>query len=279
MSSDVVAPPTPTAPVAPIPLPEKAAPAAPIPASEEAPAPVVKKPAAAAATGSPVSKEAQDKEAKGLMAANKIELDPQSIIRWKNPAVSGTFFALINVAWYLLAIRGWTLISLVSWILFAEVAVCFLYVNLFTVISEVILKKSVKRPVSGRQVFVSPDVIRSHLDALVPVLETVENTFMNLLLGTDNRLALQGMGILLVTAVLGQFFSILNLLYFAFLAAFTLPKLYESKKTEIDRAFDNGMKKASELRAKAVEKAGDLKKQLNDRIPRGANVAIEKKKQ
>mmetsp|Transcript_23676 Transcript_23676/g.40742 ORF Transcript_23676/g.40742 Transcript_23676/m.40742 type:complete len:255 (+) Transcript_23676:78-842(+) len=191
----------------------------------------------------------------------------RDILNWKNPVLSGVIFGIGNFFFYLLLFRGYTVLSLLAYGLLAEVVICFAYVNFFNVVSNLLVKKpsgtDSTAPASRRQFHLSRDVVGCHIDAAIPYLNVVEDTVMNILLCTDNVLALKGMAALFCAAVLGNLFSFATLCYLAFLGAFGGPKLYEMHRLQIHRYMNLGLdyaKTYSNLLIDRIPKATDLKK-------------------
>mmetsp|Transcript_23671 Transcript_23671/g.40730 ORF Transcript_23671/g.40730 Transcript_23671/m.40730 type:complete len:253 (+) Transcript_23671:75-833(+) len=191
----------------------------------------------------------------------------RDVLNWKNPVLSGVIFGIGNFFFYLLLFRGYTVLSLLAYGLLAEVGICFAYVNFFNVVSNLLVKKPTGKsssvPAGRRQFHVSRDVVGYHIDAALPYLNDFEDIVMNILLCTDNVLALKGMAALFLTGLVGNLFSFSTICYLAFLGAFAGPKLYEMYRPQINKYANLGLDHAktySKLLIDRIPKAADIKK-------------------
>jgi hypothetical protein len=83
--------------------------------------------------------------------------------------------------------------------------------------------------------------------------------------GEDAGLSLRAAALLYVTARVGRVVTPVGLVYLAVLALFTLPKAYELRKDEFDRAHDTVRKQAEALAGQARQQVGDVVSRLTPR--------------
>jgi hypothetical protein len=149
-------------------------------------------------------------------------------------------------------------IASVSYFLAAIVVGCFLYSNVakFTSRPPLPLPDLLKNGISEAEV-------RAHADRVAGVLNMALGYGYRL--GTGREPALTGAvaGTLYFTARLASTFSLLGLTYAAVLTAFTVPKVYEMKKDEIDGAIDQARSQATSVYDKYM-------RSVVNRIPRAA---------
>jgi hypothetical protein len=83
--------------------------------------------------------------------------------------------------------------------------------------------------------------------------------------GEDASLSLRAAALLFLAARVGRVITPVGLLYLAVLALFTLPKAYELRKDEFDRAHDTVRRQAEAVAAQARQQVGDVVSRLTPR--------------
>ncbi|KAK9805889.1 hypothetical protein WJX73_001657 [Symbiochloris irregularis] len=155
----------------------------------------------------------------------------EDVLLWRDVKVSAAAFVGLTLLYLLLEWSGYSLLTIVCNTLLALVSGAFIwsYVAKFTGRSGVPLPRVVREGVS-----------EGHVKQFAQNFTAVINkglSFVNRLTsGEDVILSVEVAGGLYVAAKIGNYFSSLGLLYTLVVLAFTVPKLYELKKDDIDQA-------------------------------------------
>lgn len=156
-------------------------------------------------------------------------LSPQSkaMVMWEDPKKSGAVFGGATMLYYFLERSGYTAISLVSNMLLLAVIGSFLWSSA----SRFMNKESLKLHI--------PEIDDTTARALAEHFQTGFNkagVYGNrVLTGGEPILTLKTAALLYVVSSFGGFFHFWTLCYTVVFLAFTTPKIYEMKKTEIDQ--------------------------------------------
>ncbi|XP_050424411.1 reticulon-1-B-like [Adelges cooleyi] len=202
---------------------------------------------------------------------NPEKLPPQveALVYWRNPVSSGAVFATILTV--LLSFSYMSLFSVVAYIGLG-VQIGSLLVRLYYTVMQTVNKAS---PVNNPLQFVSdldvrlPEEKAEELSKLIIVhLNAVLVELRRLLIVEDLVDSAKLFGILWVMTYVGAWFNGLTLIIIGFLALFTLPKVYESNKTQIDQNIDL-----------VRSKIADLTNKVRAAIPIGKKETEAKKKE
>jgi len=154
---------------------------------------------------------------------------------WTDPVESGFIFAIANLFFLLLIFGGYTVVTLVSYLLISFLAVAGVYVNvtLFT-------QRGKPNPLVEKLGTAQVQIDESGVNATSRVIILATNLFVaefrkaaqftDKIFSIKVFFSLVGLGF-----IVGNLFSTETLLYLATLKAFILPRLYREKQADIDR--------------------------------------------
>eukprot|EP00884_Botryococcus_braunii_P012152 jgi/Botrbrau1/20938/Bobra.0135s0066.1 len=174
----------------------------------------------------------------------------EDLLLWRSLEKSGAVVAAATVLYLLVELTGISLVSLLANLLLALIVVSFVWNNLATF--------------AGSPTMPVPELIKNGVkDSDVKAFADQATTYVNKGLGFLFRL-LSGKDIVLVGKValallviskVSSYFTSLGLLYTAFILAFTLPKIYELKKPEIDSFVTKSKDQLNSMWAKKAPQA------------------------
>lgn len=160
-----------------------------------------------------------------------VSRDVENVLLWRDAKVSGSVFVASTLLYLLLEWSGLSLLTIVSNTLLGLVSIAFLWNNVanFTGKSGVPLPAIVDRGVSDSD-------LKYFAESFTAVINKGLGFTRRLISGKDIILTVEVAAALYVFGKIGNFFSSLGLLYTLAVLAFTVPKLYELKKDDIDNA-------------------------------------------
>jgi riboflavin kinase len=153
----------------------------------------------------------------------------EDLLLWRDVKVSAAVFTAITVAYLILEWSHLSLLRIVAHSLLAGVTVAFLWNNVasFTNRPAVPIPAVIQNGVTESQV-------RSFAEKATGPINKLFAFTKRVISGQDVFLSLQVAAALYVFGRLGNYFTSLGLVYIVVVLAFTLPKVYELKKDEID---------------------------------------------
>lgn len=182
----------------------------------------------------------------------------EDLLLWRSWEKTAPVVGAATVLYLLVDLLGNSLVSIQANLLLFAIVVSFVWNNVATF--------------AGSPTMPVPDLIKNGVkDSDVKAFADQATIYVNKGLGFLFRL-LSGKDIVLVGKVafallaisrISAYFTTLGLLYTAFILAFTLPKVYELKKTEIDAVVTKAKDQLNSIWAKKLEPA-------LDKIPRGS---------
>lgn len=113
---------------------------------------------------------------------------------------------------------------------------------------------------STPEVFLRVEDVQESLPALVDSANRALHAAGSLMLADNTSLALKWMAGLYALALASRMMGSTGLFFAVFVCAFTLPKGYEQKKTEVDAAVAKGLLVAKDLSSTALAKLNELRK-------------------
>jgi len=174
-----------------------------------------------------------------------VSREVQDVILWKDTKKSGVTFATLLAVWYVLSHRPARLLSLLSLIASAT----FLAWN----IAAPLLKRQGPQVPRFLEEGISAEDGKKILDSALLYINPALSLAGKLVTGKDSKLSVMVfVGSFMAYQVFG-FFDFLTMALTCVLLAFSLPKVYESKQSEIDSLLASGLSKGKELYAKLEE--------------------------
>jgi len=161
-----------------------------------------------------------------------------NFLSWKDPIQTGVVFGNVSVFFILTTLGGYTVLSVVSYILLLLVIVSFM----------VKLVGKFYAPAAKLQIptlALSEETVGDYVETFVELVNRALAAFTAVFSGSDFLLSAKFAGGLYVTAKVGNWLSGTALMFTAFLLAFTVPKVYEMNKAKIDEVLALVMEKVS----------------------------------
>lgn len=190
---------------------------------------------------------------------SKVKLPPQlqaveDLLLWRHAAVSAAALAGVTMVYFVLEVSS---TPLVTWCA---------NMGLVAVVAAALWATAAKfAHLTGPEALLPPvfaagvdeGVVRAAAERLRLVLNKLLSVVGRLLSGRDLLLNAKAAGALFAIGALGRIASPVGLLYTAILLLFTLPKLYEMRKDDVDKA-------ASLAASHAAKHYETARKQVND---------------
>jgi len=171
------------------------------------------------------------------------------LVYWRNEKQTAAVVALGLLTFVLLWSTTHSMLTLLSYLALGHLLVRFVYRNAMNMLAEikVVEKRTIPKP---PDVFVTEAEVQAHLTTLTASVNSALHAAYALAVCDCNATVFKWMGGLFVLSILSKLLGTVGFFFCAFAAAFSLPKVYELKKPEIDSAV-----------AKAADTAADLSKQ------------------
>lgn len=171
----------------------------------------------------------------------------EELLLWRDPIRSGVVLAAVTVLYILLEWTNRSLISLVSTVTALLVATSFVWASLASWLNRAgpPVPQLLREGISESQV-------KSLVESYTPMINKGLALLYRVATGKDPVLTAEVVGVLFVVGKLGKVFSVLTWAFVVVLVAFSVPKLYELKKPEIDDAVATGHARSKEIYDKHV---------------------------
>eukprot|EP01102_Stenamoeba_stenopodia_P015547 TRINITY_DN5313_c0_g1_i1.p1 TRINITY_DN5313_c0_g1~~TRINITY_DN5313_c0_g1_i1.p1 ORF type:complete len:230 (-),score=70.31 TRINITY_DN5313_c0_g1_i1:190-879(-) len=186
-----------------------------------------------------VQEEAGPKTLQEALQINPFFHTASRVVSWKDPVESGLVFTIITAFFYLITCGGYTVVTLVSYLLLAFLLTAAAYVSGLQFYGSFRGQPIVENPLVKRLKNYNFTFTRRDLEPHLILLEILINDALAILHQafsvTDVKYTLKVAGAFWVASFVGSW-SPAALLYLVILAAFIWPRLYAEKKAEIDRA-------------------------------------------
>jgi hypothetical protein len=173
-------------------------------------------------------------------------------------------------AFFLVGILQWSSLSLLCVTLAAHLATRFLYYNGMKVLADVDIIKPRKKPVVPAQ-WITEAEVQAHVGSMTAGINATAFTVLSFLNCNSNELTMKAIAVLLGVALLTRIFGTVGVFFLAFVCAFTLPKVYEAKQTEVDAVLSLISAKLHDMGLKTAEMlAGLLPKKKASSVDSGS---------
>jgi len=195
-----------------------------------------------------------DTQRVSLPVDNRVE----KLLLWRHPLDSGLALTVVTAAYFFLVWSNRSLVSLLATTASIAVATSFVWASLAAFLNK-------PGPPMPRilQEGVSEGDLKGLVEEYTPLLNKGIALAHRVFTAKDAVLAAKVIGVLFVISKLGKVFSVLTWAYVVVLLAFSLPKIYELKKHEIDSGLSQAQSQAQKIHSQYV--APNLAK-----IPRGS---------
>jgi hypothetical protein len=182
-----------------------------------------------------------DKSFVSILRSNPLYDDVSNVFHWRDPLRSSLLFGIFNLFYLLTTWGGYSVLTLVNYLLLALVLVCFSYVNFVVLKAQWVHGKPAENPFKERfknaQFHVSKESAEQHMKTVLDLVNLAIDKFKVVLYCTNNLLTLQFAFFLYLIATVGAWFSGATLFYLVLLGFFVWPRLYEEKQKEIDQLY------------------------------------------
>lgn len=158
----------------------------------------------------------------------------EDLLLWRDPRKSGIVLGLTSALYFLLEWSHYNVVTLLANTGLIAVSAAFLW----SVIANLTHKPGPPVPVLLKE-GVTESQVRGFASDVTPLINKALAFAYRLASGKEVVLSLQVVVALFVVSKLGGWFTLLGWGYFLVLLAFTVPKVYELKKPEIDAQVSN----------------------------------------
>ncbi len=231
----------------------------------------------------------------------------QRLVLWESPQITGLTLLSLSLLTFLLQ-KGYTVLTLVSYLLTLQLLTCFVFINA----SRAILKlKGQDKPVASKAQsatlaaaaggafaqqppadnssasaaaaaaasqqpeYISESTLRSLVPLVASTLNVLFHSANRLIRCSSNAFTLQAIGVLCALSVLGRLADGDTCAALLALAALTIPKAYLLNKAAVDRALDKAKEAAEKARTSAgMQRAERGRWHVYSRIATGAWSAL-----
>jgi len=206
---------------------------------------------------------------------NELISQAEDLIYWKNPIKSGLVFVTGLFTFFVLTVGGYTVISLTSNLLLWLLIISFAYTN-GTMMFATFQGKSPVNPHTSRwgeaKFDITKETVDEYVDFLLPYVNKGIDFAREVAFCLNNMKTLKVIGALWVISIFSNLFSGLTLLFLEFFLAFSIPRLYEMNKQQVDKYADIALTQ-SKIYYKQVS---DI---IKEKIPKGISADSKKKVQ
>jgi len=157
--------------------------------------------------------------------------DLEDLLLWRDPRKTGAVFGGFTLVYLLLEWSNYSLLTLVANVLLAGVSVTFLWNNL----AQFLNKPGVPVPAVLQQ-GISDNQSKAYAQQFTSGVNQLLGFARRIITGKEVILSVQAALVLYALGKVGNYFTTLGLAYTVILLLFTLPKVYELRKPEIDSA-------------------------------------------
>jgi cytochrome b subunit of formate dehydrogenase len=206
---------------------------------------------------------------------NELISQAEDLIYWKNPIKSGLVFVTGLFTFFVLTVGGYTVISLTSNLLLWLLIISFAYTNGTMMFATFQGKSPVNPHISrwGEAKFdITKETVDEYVDFLLPYVNKGIDFAREVAFCLNNMKTLKVIGALWVISIFSNLFSGLTLLFLEFFLAFSIPRLYEMNKQQVDKYADIALTQ-SKIYYKQVS---DI---IKEKIPKGISADSKKKVQ
>jgi len=178
-----------------------------------------------------------------LPVDNRVE----ALLLWRVPLDSAVVLLLATAAYVFLVWSNRSLVSLLATLAAITVGVCFVWSSLAAFLNK-------PGPPMPRILAegISETNVKRTAEEYTPMINQCLALAHRMLTGKEVVLTGKVLAVLYVVSRLGKVFSVLTWAYVVLLLAFSIPKLYELKKPEIDRGIDQASKQAQRINEQYV---------------------------
>lgn len=179
-----------------------------------------------------------------ILGSPKIFKPVKALLPWEDPKKSGAILAGATVVYFLLEMSGYTMLYLIPTLMLVAVIASFVfsYGSRFLGRSHAAIKIPELDDTAARQISANIQFASNRAGAVANKVLSGEEPASTLKVAA---------GLYLVSYV-GRFFHVFTLAYLVVVLAFTAPKVYQLKKTEIDQLLSTATRQAVEYK-KVVE--------------------------
>jgi len=149
------------------------------------------------------------------------------LVYWSDPVRTSLFFIIGNLFFFLITYGEYSIVSLVSSIFLSLLFTSFLYIKIMVIKGGDHPFESKDKPVDFG---VPREQLEQYVDGSLHLYKTIISTFRDTVSFKYWWLSLKVVGVTLILRVLGNWFSLIFMLYIVFLIIFIWPILYEEKK-------------------------------------------------
>jgi len=199
----------------------------------------------------------------------------EDLIYWKNTIKSGLVFATGLFTFFVLTVGGYTVISLTSNLLLWILVISFAYTNGTMMFATFQGKSPVNPHISrwGEDKFnITKETIEEYIECLLPYVNKGIDFAREVAFCTNNMRTLKVIGALWVISIFSNLFSGLTLLFLEFFLAFSIPRLYEMNKQQVDKVAEIALSQ-SKIYYEQISKI------IMEKVPKGMTADAKKKAQ
>lgn len=199
-----------------------------------------------------------------------------ALIYWEDQKSSGMVFGSGVAVFVFLAWIGYPLLAVLGYLLMAHLIVRFVYRNGYMLAAKYNL--ATRKPVEpAKEAYVSEEEVGAYVALVTAKLNSGLRIAYSVAMCEDNALMLKLICGLFFFSSFVKLIGASGLFFLAWVAAFSGPKFYEVKKTEVDAA----LAKAEAVALDVFKRGSDLASTYIDKmpkVPRASDLEDEKKK-
>jgi len=206
---------------------------------------------------------------------NELISQAEDLIYWRNPIKSGLVFLTGLFTFFVLTVGGYTVISLISNLLLWLLVISFAYTN-GTMMFATFQGKTPSNPHISRwgdgKFDISKETVDEYVEFLLPYVNKGIDFAREVAFCLNNMKTLRVIGALWVISIFSNLFSGLTLLFLEFFLVFSVPRLYEMNKQQVDKYAEFALSQAKTY----YEQISTI---IKEKIPKGVTADTKKKSQ
>jgi len=176
-----------------------------------------------------------------ILKANPCYAHTSTLLHWRDPVKTGLVFGILNFLYILTAWADYSIVTIVSYLLFTLLAICFGYSNYVVLkaswLQGTVVPNPFKEKFKDVKFHVTREEAEKHLTTYLDLFNLTIDNFRDIFYCTNNFLSLRFAAYFYLGAMIGNWFSGETLFYLVMLGFFIWPRLYEEKQKEIDHFY------------------------------------------
>lgn len=203
------------------------------------------------------------------------------VIYWKKPVTSAAALSVGLLVFLLIGVYEYSSLSIVCYCLILNLLVRLIHNHGSRTLAEMNVMPKRKIP-AAPEIFVTEEQVQARVADITAGLNAVLSTSYSMLCGECTPVVGKSIAALFALSLATRILGSTGVCFLAFVSAFTLPKIYEKKKAEIDEAAAKVKAQVDVGVTRAMSTGGEAWNSMLSKIPKAADLhkpgEVDKKK-